>query len=130
MMHQEREELKYIKGKLENHEQRIFKLEKKFEEFEKKMMRPEIQPRLGENHLKKRTPSKRKSTEDYLIELIDEGFFREKRTLSQIRDALHCKGRVVKLTDLPSYVLKLVRNNILKREKKLVNKRMVWVYFV
>jgi hypothetical protein len=60
--------------------------------------------------------------------LKDEGFFKEERTISQIRDALHAKGKIVKLTDLPKYLLKLVRTNVLKREKRELNKKKVWVY--
>jgi hypothetical protein len=70
-----------------------------------------------------------KGTEALLLALKDEEFFKEKRTISQIRDALHAKGKIVKLTDLPKYLLKLVRTNVLKREKKEIDKKKVWVYF-
>jgi len=102
---------KEIQRILENHEKRISKLE----EILKKGL--------------KRIPRRGKRTEDLLIELKSDGFFREERTISQIRDALHAKGRIVKLTDLPPYLLKLVRDNVLKRKRKLIGKRKTWVYF-
>jgi len=97
---------------LENHEKRISELE-------------EIIKRKPERIL-----SERKSTEDLITELKDEGFFNEERTMSQVRDALHAKGRIIQITDLPPYLLKMVRNNALKRVRKVVGKRKIWVYFV
>lgn len=102
---------KEIQRILENHEKRILKLEKILKKKLRRVLR------------------ERKSTESLLIELKSEGFFREERTISQIRDALHAKARIVKLTDLPPYLLKLVRNNALKRKRKLIRKRKTWVYF-
>ena len=73
--------------------------------------------------------SEKKSMYDLLIELKGEGFFNEGRKLSQILDALHVKGRIAKTTDLPQYLLKLVRNNVLKRERREIGKKKTWVYF-
>ena len=101
-----------IQRVLEDHEKRISELEK--------IMK--IKP--------KTILSERKGTEAWIATLKDEGFFNEERTISQIRDALHAKGRIVKITDLPFYLLKLVRNNELKRERKIVGKIKMWVYFV
>lgn len=96
---------------LENHERRISAIE---EALKRK-------PR--------RTLLERKSTEDLLIELKNEGFFKDDKTISQIRDALHAKGRIVKITDLPPYLLKLVREGVLNRRKALIGRRKTWVYF-
>jgi len=104
-------EIAELRQKLDEHEKRIAELEK-IKEKKPKMV-----------------PSERKSTEELLIELKDTSFFDEKRTISQIRDALHTKGRIVKITDLPPYLLKLVRNDILKRERQSIGKRKTWVYF-
>jgi|GEM_PF-6617765 len=72
---------------------------------------------------------KKKGTENVLAELKSEGFFSQERTISQIRDALHAKGRIVRVTDLPQYLLKLVRGNELRRAQKVLQKRKAWVYF-
>lgn len=105
------DELRELRKKLEEHEERISELE----------------------GIVKTKPVKRqveeRGVEAFLLVLKDEGFFKEKRTISQIRDALHAKGKIVKLTDLPPYLLKLVRTDVLKREKKEINKKKVWVYF-
>lgn len=96
---------------LEDHETRILALEKIIKKKPKMIL------------------SEKKSTEGLLLLLKDEGFFGEERTISQIRDALHTKGQIVKITDLPVYLLKLVRNDVLKRVQKVVEKRKIWVYF-
>jgi len=101
---------KEIKKILQNHEKRIAALEEILREKPKRFR-------------------EKKSTEDLIVELKSEGFFKEERTISQIRDALHAKARIVKLTDLPPYLLKLVRDNALKRKRKLIRKRKTWVYF-
>lgn len=85
-----------------------------------------------EEHTKKKPQTNlplKKSTEDLLVELKGEGFFNEDRPISQIREALHEKGRIVKITDLPPYLLKLVRNDTLKRTRKTIGKRKTWVYY-
>jgi len=104
-------EIAELKKKLEEHGKRISALEKILEK-------------------KPKMVHEKKSTEDLLIDLKSEGFFDEERTISQIRDALHAKGRIVKTTDLPPYLLKLVRNDVLKRARKLIGKKKAWVYFV
>jgi hypothetical protein len=104
-------EIIMLKQKVEEHERRISTLEKSIKRESKK---------ATSNNL---------TTEDLLLKLKNEGFFSVERTISQIRDALHAKGKIVKLTDLPPYLLKLVRNNILKRERKIIDKKKVWVYF-
>jgi hypothetical protein len=105
-------EIMMLKQKVEEHERRISSLEKSIKRKSKK------------------ATSKKLTTEDLLLELKNEGFFSVERTISQIKDALHAKGKIVKLTDLPPYLLKLVRNNMLKREHKIIGKKKVWVYFV
>jgi hypothetical protein len=96
---------------LKNHERRILALEKALKKEPKK------------------TPSGKKSTEDMLVELKTGGFFSEEKTIAQIMEALHARGRIVRMTDLPSYLLRLVRNGSLNRERKLIGKRRTWVYF-
>lgn len=85
-----------------------------------------------ENALKgrtKRAARAKKTVTDLIIELKNEGFFKEERRISQIRDALHTKGAIVKIEVLPSYLLPLVRSGELKRDKKFIEKKKVWVYF-
>lgn len=66
-----------------------------------------------------------------LFEMKESGFFekKKKRTISQIRDALHAKGRIIQLHELPSYLLKLIRNGKLKRDKKVVRGKRIWIYY-
>lgn len=99
-----------IRKILKNHEKRVSALEKILKKRPRRILR------------------ERKSTENLLIELKSEEFFREGRTISQIRDALHAKGRIVKLTDLPPYLLKLIRDDVLKRKRKMIGKRKIWAY--
>jgi hypothetical protein len=102
---------KEIQKVLEDHERRISRLEKALKG------KPERATRV------------KKSVTDLIIELKNEEFFKEERTISQIRDALHTKGAIVKIESLPAYLLPLVRSGELKRRKKLIEKKKVWVYF-
>jgi len=101
-----------IRKILESHEKRISTLEK-----------------LAEKK-SQTTLHKKKGIEDLLIELEKDGFFNEDRTISQILEALHEKGRIAKRTDLSPYLLKQVRNNTLKRTRKTIGKKKMWAYFV
>lgn len=64
-----------------------------------------------------------------LLELRDSGFFKEKRTISDISDALGAKGLIVSQNILSPYLLKLVRKNELKREKGPAGHKKVWKYY-
>jgi hypothetical protein len=106
-------------------------LEKEIAQLRRKLQEHEERISSLENIVKKKpreNPSERKGVEDMLVELKTSGFFTEGKTIAQILDALHAKGRIVKMTALPKYLLTLVRNDTLKREQRLVGKRNIWVY--
>jgi len=100
-----------IRKTLDDHEKRISALEKLFG----KKPNLTLQPKKG--------------TEVLLIEIKGEGFFNEGKTISEVHEMLNARGRIVKITDLPVYLLKLVRNETLKRAHKTVGKKRIWVYF-
>jgi hypothetical protein len=107
-------------------------LENEIAQLRKKLQEHENRISLLESTVGK-TPntgsSGKSGTEGVLMELRASGFFDNGRTISEIRDAMHAKGRIVKITDLPPYLLKSVRNGTLRRERKLLGKRETWVYF-
>ncbi|MEM2102103.1 MAG: hypothetical protein QXM22_01150 [Candidatus Bathyarchaeia archaeon] len=108
------------------------KMENEITEFRKKMEELERRILALEKTTEKEskiTEQKKRGTKTLLLGLKDEGFFNVERTISQIRDALHAKGKIVELTDLPPYLLKLVRTDALKRAKKEIAKKKMWVYF-
>jgi hypothetical protein len=74
----------------------------------------------------KLTNSRKKSIADVIMELKEEGFFTQRRSISEIAEKIKAKGRNVKLTSLPAYLLKLVQNNQLKRERLNEGKKRVW----
>lgn len=59
-----------------------------------------------------------------ILELIDEGFFREPKELGEVRTALREKGHFYPVTTLSPLMLRLVRRKELRRIKE--NKR--WTY--
>lgn len=63
-----------------------------------------------------------------LQKLINQGFFNQPRGLSEIQKELKKNAVNVALTTLPSYVIQLIRNDVLFREKQRKGNRMVWVY--
>lgn len=69
-------------------------------------------------------PSKSKAIE----ELINGDYFSVPRDLSEIQTELGRRGISVKLTSLPSYLLPLVRSNILNRDYKVKGQGKVWAY--
>ena len=102
------EELRKI---IEDHERRISALEKQ--------QKPS-----------KKSKVVKQETESIILNLKDNGFFNEAKTISQIKDALHTRGKIIKTTSLPYYLLKLVRNGSLKRKQEIIEKKKTWVYFV
>ena len=80
---------------------------------------------------KHKTPKKSKSSSrsgptGYVLDLIDEGFFKTRRTLPEIQKKLEEKGHIYAQTSLSPVVIRLVR-------KKDVNLRRIkdkkgWIY--
>lgn len=59
---------------------------------------------------------------------IDEGYFDQGRTLSNVQQRFHKEAIIVPQTSLPSYLLKGVRSGQLVRDKAEVGGKVVWVY--
>ncbi|WP_152613441.1 hypothetical protein [Inquilinus limosus] len=59
---------------------------------------------------------------------IDEGFFNEWRTLSDVQKRFHREAIIVPQTSIPKYLLSAVRSRQLERDKKTINGRNVWAY--
>lgn len=71
------------------------------------------------------------SITDNIIELRDEGFFDKGRNITSIHEKLIEKGVTsLKLSSLPSYLLPLLRKNILIRSKQNTEsgKGKIWIY--
>lgn len=62
------------------------------------------------------------------IKWVADGFFRQPRTFREVLDQFHRKGRMIKSTSLPGYLLEGVRAGVLARVKKEIKGKRVWVY--
>jgi hypothetical protein len=59
---------------------------------------------------------------------IDEGYFDEPRTLSDVQNRFRKEAIMIPRTSLPGYFLKAVRGNRLVREEASIKGRTVWTY--
>jgi len=59
---------------------------------------------------------------------VGDGFFDQEKTLKDVQDKFHEVGMIVARTSIPTYLLKAVRAGTLKRTKKKVGNKDVWVY--
>jgi hypothetical protein len=59
---------------------------------------------------------------------IDEGYFDNAKTISEVRARFHREAIIVPLTSLPPYLLRAVRSGQLERDKQDVNGKTVWCY--
>jgi hypothetical protein len=77
----------------------------------------------------RRSPSLHNLAERF-NELISEGFFNKRKTLSEVQQKLHKEGIIVPQTSIPPYLLKHIRppSPLLERDKEDVNGKSVWVY--
>jgi hypothetical protein len=63
-----------------------------------------------------------------LNNLISGTFFDQPKTINDVKNRLHRLGLIVESTDLSAPLLKLVKKEILDRDKKIINKKEAWVY--
>ncbi|MGA8905575.1 MAG: hypothetical protein WB661_11290 [Candidatus Bathyarchaeia archaeon] len=54
----------------------------------------------------------------HIRELVDEGFFKQKRSLGDIQKALEAKGHIYATTSLSPILVRLTRSRILRRLKE------------
>jgi len=71
---------------------------------------------------------KKRGIMDKLNNLIKGGFFNQPKTIVNLKNRLHKSGLIVKSTDLSAPLLKLIKKEILNRDKKIINKKEVWIY--
>jgi hypothetical protein len=60
-----------------------------------------------------------------VTELVSEGFFKTKRSLTDVRNELRGRGRLYKATDLSPVMIRLVREKHLRRSKDQADH---WLY--
>lgn len=59
---------------------------------------------------------------------IAEGYFDEPKTMSQMQQAFHNKGLLIRMTSLSKLPLRAVRSGALSRERGDANGKRVWLY--
>jgi hypothetical protein len=95
-------EIEELRKILKDHEKRISKLESL---------------QITSKPAEKQKPKTRKTVADLLLELKNEGFFKQPKNLSSIVDRLAQKNYKVSFGDLTRPLARLVRSDILQREK-------------
>lgn len=59
---------------------------------------------------------------------IEGGFFDEEKTLKDVQNRFHEVGVIIPRTSIPQFLLKAVREERLKRVKKKIGTKDIWVY--
>lgn len=112
------------KGKYRILPKGIFMLEKELEqqgdEKEKKGKRVKVQ--------KKEKFKRGFSRSEFINKLYEQGFFKEPKTLEEIKNELEKMGITTKFSSLPPYFLPLVRKGKLTRERVQKGKKKIWAY--
>jgi len=60
---------------------------------------------------------------------IADGYFKQKRSMKDVKQKFRQKGVMVENTSLPTYFLAALRDDLLEREQADVDGRKVWVYW-
>ena len=99
------------------------------EELNKALGEPSTRSHSKPTHALKagRRPSA-KGTRAALLELIKEGFFSTGKQIGEIQQELAKKGITKPVTHISPFLLDLVRDDLLEREKVSVGNRKSWVY--
>lgn len=75
----------------------------------------------------KKAPA-RTGISDTFSDWIDEGFFDDARTLSEVQAKFHEEGIIIARTSMPTYLLGAVRKKRLTRQKEEIGGKQIWVY--
>lgn len=75
----------------------------------------------------KKAPA-RTGISDTFSDWIDEGFFDDARTLSEVQEKFHEEGIIIARTSMPKYLLGAVRKKRLTRQKEEIVGKQIWVY--
>jgi len=78
--------------------------------------------------VRKRNGSSAEGTTGRLISLIDEGIFRQQRSLAEIRRLLSERGWHYRLEDLGTPFTRLVRRRLLRRVQAAEGGKKIWKY--
>ena len=76
----------------------------------------------------RKTNSSSGGPREKFLDWVDKGYFDEERTLRDVQNRFHEVGIIIPQTSIPELLLRAVRNEMLKREKKKVGNKEVWVY--
>lgn len=83
----------------------------------------------GETDGKRKTHSKGVDLGAMFKGWITDGYFKQKRSMKDVRQKFRQKGVMVENTTLPTYFLAALRDDLLEREQAEVDGRKVWVYW-
>lgn len=114
------------KGKYKISPKGIIELEKSLEHKKESYSEKTIKTKTLTLQINK--SSNKISKGQFIKKLYDEGYFKNPKNMNDVVSELKKIGVSIKLTDLPSYLLSLVRNGKLSREQIMNGKRKIWVY--
>jgi hypothetical protein len=85
--------------------------------FERTEAISQAKKRVSRNQAHKKEEKRRASASDMIVDLKEQGYFEEPRTLIEISHALEERGFLYPVTSLSGVVLNLLRKKVLRRKK-------------
>lgn len=114
------------KGKYRILPKGIFLLEKELEQRDDG--KEEKRKKKGVRTSKKEKIKRGFSRSEFINKLYEEGFFKEPKTLEEVKNKLESMGIITKPSSLPPYFLPLVRKRKLARDRVQKGKKKIWFY--
>ena len=91
--------------------------------------KPEKGKRVAPREAKSKRSRRRAGPAAYLQELVDEGFFKKPKTITQVKGELENRGHHIPLTSLSGRMQSLCQSRTLRRQKsKAAGKKAVFIY--
>lgn len=79
--------------------------------------KPASSARAARNAASKLSAKKRSGPQEYVREMIDDGFFKKPKTISEVKAELENRGHHIPLTSLSGPMQKLCQRKLLRRQK-------------
>lgn len=94
----------------------------------KSKVRHDKAPKEHSRVARKQAGKRKRGVAAYLLELVDDGFFKKQKTITEVKAELENRGHHIPLTSLSGPLQQKCKDKILRRQKKVSGNKQTFAY--